>query len=400
MPSAVVGHSSGEIAAALVHVSLVKQIPFVNTSSRYAVGGLSLQSACTVSYYRGKLAGDLTRSSRSSGAMMSVNLPETEIRSYIRKITSQDVNGVIAVACVNSPRNVTVSGDEALIDLLKSHLDSDHILARKLKTGVAYHSPRMQEIASEYFRSIQGLERAKEIARRLVMISSVTSEQISTIDVLSTAEYWVRNMIEPVKFSQALARMVSQSKAPLKKKLGVVDQGVIYDLVEIGPHSTLQNPIKETLEAAAGKRDVRYHSCLSRYDASVAVTLKTVGRLYSLGYPAKLGEINQIQASGALPRNKILADLPEYQFNHSLKYWHESRLSKNSRLRADPHLDLLGTTMPDWNPLEGVWRKFLDVSETPWVEDHKVCLSSFLWRWWPVLTTCRSAGRLSILRQE
>ena len=303
--------------------------------------------------------------------MISVNLSETEILSYLQKIAPQARTVGLTVACINSPKNVTVSGDEALIDVLKSCLDSDQIFARKLTTGVAYHSPRMQEIASEYRASIQGLERAKPISRRTTMISSVTGEQIMTIEVLCTAEYWVKNMIEPVKFSQALAHLIAQPKTAAKKKLGVTNQGVIYDLIEIGPHSALQRSTKEVLEATAPKRGIRYSSVLSRYSSSYETTLKTAGLLYSFGYPVALREINQQQESSATA-NAVLTDLPEYPFNRSQTYWHESRLSKSFRLRDHPRLDLLGTAVADWNPLEARWRKFFDVAETPWIEDHKV----------------------------
>ncbi|KAK6853584.1 hypothetical protein PG995_010396 [Apiospora arundinis] len=127
VPTAVIGHSSGEIAAA------------------YTLGALSLESACKVAYHRGRLAAQL--GGTSPGAMISVNMPEQQVYSYLDDISIEE--GQLHIACINSPFNVTLSGNEASIDTLKRHLDQDNIFARKLTTGVAYHTPLMKNIASD-----------------------------------------------------------------------------------------------------------------------------------------------------------------------------------------------------------------------------------------------------------
>ena len=202
------------------------------------------------------------------------------MQAYIQKSEFQSLLGDVTVACINSPANVTVSGDEALIDILESALNRDQIFARKLNTGMAYHSPRMQEIADKYRSSIRDLSKADHCARRTLMVSSLTGEEILDIDVLSSADYWVSNLVEPVKFSQALSLVVSQSGALTAKTLGHIQQDVIYDVLEIGPHSTLKAPTREILKVAAAKRSIRYHSILSRHDSSATATLRMAGDLY------------------------------------------------------------------------------------------------------------------------
>ena len=101
------------------------------------------------------------------------------------------------------------------------------------------------------------------------------------------------------------------------------------------------------------------------------ITTGATGRLYCLGYPVKVANVNRTEATKATNR-MALTDLPEYPFDHSQAYWHESRINKELRLRKHPRLDLLGTQSLDWNPLEARWRKFIRLSETPWVEDHVV----------------------------
>lgn len=107
-PIAVVGHSSGEIAAA------------------YAIGAPSLEAACAVAYHRGKLAGQLAIS--ASGAIISVNLAEDAVPAYLSKVPVQND---VHVAWVNSPLNTTLFGHTADIDILKAHIDEDRIFAQK-----------------------------------------------------------------------------------------------------------------------------------------------------------------------------------------------------------------------------------------------------------------------------
>lgn len=324
-----------------------------------------------MSYFRGYLAGKLANASETPGAMISVNLSESEVIPYLEKELSKDHLKRITVACINSPKNVTISGDEAAIDSIQAVVERDKIFARKLKTGVAYHSPSMRKIAAEYASSIQGLEKGASVPQAVVMISSVTGEAGAMKEVLSSAEYWVQNMVEPVKFSDAITQLASKTNMSSTRKLGASTQGAIHHFIEIGPHSTLKRPTVETLATSAPKIEVTYSSALSKYGCSREATLKLAGYLFSLGYPIALDAVNQVKDRSS-PRAFALVDLPEYPFNRSQKYWHESALSKNSRLRKHPRLELLGTRVADFNPLEGRWRKFFDVAESPWLEDHKV----------------------------
>ena len=64
-----------------------------------------------MSYFRGQLAGKLASASETPGAMISVNLSESEVFPYLEKEFSEDYLKRITVACINSPKNVTISGD-------------------------------------------------------------------------------------------------------------------------------------------------------------------------------------------------------------------------------------------------------------------------------------------------
>lgn len=143
VPGGVVGHSSGEIAAA------------------YSIGALSHESACKVAYYRGKVARHLKRV-KPDGAMMAVNLAESEIYARLQSSGMLSVDqDRLTVACVNSITNVTLSGPSHLIDEFKSYLDQEGIFTRRLNTGVAYHSPDTYMVAAEYLSLMQTLERQR-----------------------------------------------------------------------------------------------------------------------------------------------------------------------------------------------------------------------------------------------
>ncbi|KAI1499235.1 hypothetical protein F5X99DRAFT_390720 [Biscogniauxia marginata] len=349
IPKAVVGHSSGEIAAA------------------YAIGALSLHSACKISYYRGQMAGKLRTLSSSSGTMMSVNLAQDEVQSYLNKQGSEYTK-YINVACVNSLVNCTLSGCEFAIDVLKKQLDKDGIFAQKLKTGVAYHSPYMLRIAREYLLEMGILEcgnsKLKGVRSSIPMVSSVTGRTIRP-SLLTTAQYWVDNMVSPVQFADAM-QLLCKSSLTLK-----VGTGCITDIAEIGSHCALRRPIQDTLGRDGNHKKVRYMSVLHRSKSAVQSTLEFVGYLFCHGHTVSITTANQ-QLSTQRPLPTFLVDCPEYPFDHSRIYWAESRLSKDFRLREPVSGDTLGSRFYDWNPLEPRWRNFWSVETTPWIGDHVV----------------------------
>ena len=350
-PTAVMGHSSGEIAAA------------------YAAGALSIGSACKVSYYRGKCASSLKQLEGSAGAMLSVSLSVEIVQGFLRK--HREIEDNIHIACINSPCNVTLSGDEESIDSVMASLDTNNIKTRKLKTGVAYHSPHMKLVEEQYGNAISCLERNPRATKPPSMISTLTGQLVQKLEDICTPSYWVANMVSPVQFSEAMLTMSSFMGKVRTRKLGTPKIVRIQDLVEIGPHSALRRPILNCLRHGVPQANVRYSSVLVRDHPSVQTTLRLIGDLYSYGHPADIRMANENSYSTPKAQH-ALVDLPQYPFNHSKIYWHESNLSRHLRLRRASKHELLGTPVPEWNPLEPRWRKFFDLAETPWIGDHQV----------------------------
>ena len=334
------------------------------------MGGLSHRSACKVAFFRGLYAAKLAESSKFRGAMMSVGLSEEAVEPYIEQLSSNFGSHGVTIGCINSPKNVTVTGSEPQIDKLKSLLEKDQVFARKLMVTVAYHSSQMEEIAAEYSASIEHLEGGDAPTTSSVMISSLSCK-IVTLDEIQQSGYWVKNMTSPVRFSAALVQMCSGPGKSSKTRFGA-NQGLVEvnELLEIGPHSAMRGPTKDVL-LEVGKESITYDSVMVRGISALDTLLDAVGRLACFGYPVDISEVNSSGMKSAA--QMVLPNLPEYPFDHSRSYWHETRYDKEGwRFRKRPRLDLLGSAVSDWNPLDARWRKIIRISETPWVEDHKV----------------------------
>lgn len=343
MPAAVLGHSSGEIAAA------------------YTIGALSHESACRVSYWRGRLAGKL-RGTSHDGAMMSVNLSESQVPGFLERTGVS--NNVIHTACINSPTNVTLSGPSDILDLVKEHLTDEHIFAQKLNTGVAYHSPAMQAVSAEYLERIGALSSGE--ATGVPMLSSVTG-QLAALKSLSTPQYWAGNLVSPVRFSDAVQYLAGTGNAlPLPPGIDAVT-----DILEVGPHSALRRPIRDTLASISGGSGstIRYHCSLNRSQSPASTMASLMGTLWCQGYPISITAANKHDGAARQP---FLVDCPPYPFDRSRRYWLESRLSKDLRLRPHSQGHMLGRRSQHWNPLQPTWRNWLSVERMPWLADHVV----------------------------
>ncbi|GFF43418.1 lovastatin nonaketide synthase [Aspergillus udagawae] len=338
-PTAVIGHSSGEIAAA------------------YAKGAISREDAWKIAYHRGRLSNTITR----DGGMMAVGLGQDAIQPYLDKVT----DGEVVVACINSPSNVTLSGDSAAITQVQEMLEGSKVFARRLNVKTAYHSPHIKAIADEYRRALQNIRALKAGDTGAVMFSSVTGKPINADEL--GPDYWVDNMISPVNFLQAVSTAVSYST---RKRRTARKEAFINVLLEVGPHAALQGPIKQILQHEKTKTPIPYVSVLSRGNDATRTALEALGKLNQHGYPADLTMANTPGKRATLP--VPLTDLPPFAWNHMQRYWYESPISAAYRQRKLPRHDLLGALSEHCSDLEPSWRNYLRVAEMPWIEHHKV----------------------------
>lgn len=337
VPSAITGHSSGEIAGA------------------YCLGALGKEDALRAAYYRGLLSSQMkTMSPSVHGSMMAVGASESEAEDWIARLT----RGAVVVACVNSPSSVTTSGDAAAIDELETMLKKEGIFARKLKVETAYHSPHMEMISEPYLQSMIDIQPQAGCSSRK-MYSAVTGELVEPSELGPIN--WVRNLVSPVLFYDALHDLLRPMEAGRRASDTAVDV-----LLEIGPHSALQGPANQTMKHH-GIKGVDYRSVLSRGKDSIHTALAAAGALFAQGLAVNVREVN-----GDTNEARPLIDLPSYSWNHSRTFWSESRINKEFRFRQHPRTRLLGAPCPTLGESERLWRGFMRVSEEPWIRDHQI----------------------------
>ena len=335
-PVAVLGHSSGEIAAA------------------FAAGALSLSSCMAIAYHRGELASKLA----GRGAMVAIGATVAEVTSLLEKV----VSGEAVIACINGPSLITASGDVAAVDSLQTLATDANYFVRRLKIDIAYHSHHMKDIEAEYLGKLGGIQTSPHSESNPRFHSSLRGKQVPFEDLGGT--YWSQNLTSPVLFSQALTDMClgSSNDTPLPN---------VDVILEIGPHSSLQAPIQETLRsrANASGSSTHYLPTLVRNSENIRTLLNMVGALHCLGYPV---DCSDFYSSPIYAPCNLLSDLPQYPWLHTKRYWHESQISKNNRFRRFPHHDLLGALAEDFNEREPRWKNTIRLSEVPWLSHHLV----------------------------
>ncbi|KAF4994613.1 hypothetical protein FDECE_13060, partial [Fusarium decemcellulare] len=337
VPSAVVGHSSGEIAAA------------------YSAEAISFEDAMTVSYHRGRLTSEMRKENKGkAGAMIAVGASATTVKQSIDQLGAA-ASSRIAIACFNSPASVTVSGDEDVINSLKQILDEKDVWNRLLRTGgAAYHSPQMLQIASKYHEALKDVSGGVP-ASNIIMASSVTGEEVG--DQPISRDYWVHNLVSPVRFPDAL------------KKASVGENGTrkVDLFLELGSHFQLQSPINQTVRTFTGEAaKIHYAGSLKRGEDAQLRLLEMLRSLYLERSPVAFWKAN----AGFEAAPALLTDLPPYPFDHSKQYWHESRVSRAYKHRQFVPHELLGSLIHDNNPQEPRWRCFLNLKDVPWLSGH------------------------------
>lgn len=346
---------------------------------RYAGGHLSRESAWKLAYFRGLCSAKLISDPhfQEKGAMMAIGISRDQATTLLAPFQKDAASFGISLACINGPDNVTVAGEAPLIDRLRAYLEEKNIFARKLRVPLAYHSRQMEATSAEYVLSVGSLagpEHADETRAMVPMISSVTGQRVDATS-LQDAKYWASNMTSPVQFHQALQTMCSQSDAALVKKIdrSHLTASVVHHLLEVGPHAALESPIRSIVRDIHRERPVGYSALLRRRQSAVDTTLQTVGELFSMGIDVNLRAVNEPTGDGEdKAERSLLVDVPGYPFDHSQRYWHEGRLSRNYRLRPSAPSELLGVRSTDWNPADARWRHFLRKAEMPWVEQHGI----------------------------
>lgn len=349
LPKSVVGHSSGEIAAA------------------YAAGHISHEDAMKVAYLRGVYSADVNRRQPDvRGGMMAVGLSPEDCAPYFAQIRPNSV----VVGCINSPSSVTLSGDEDSIIQLENLLNKDGVFARRLRVETAYHSHHMKVIAEDYLNSMGSFEAPPGRTNEVTMFSSVTASQISAGEI--NAEYWVKNLLGTVRFAETVRALITQPVNPNSRRKVPIAYSA---MIECGPAEALKGPLNQILAATDEKllASVPYVSLLSRKQDARITAMKAAGKLWAQGIKIDLSTVNFAnQPSTKETKHKALVNLPPYPWNHNKLYFHESAWGRKYRHNEKPRTDLLGLRLENQNPNEPRWHNYIRVAEQPWLSDHRV----------------------------
>nr|BCB14676.1 type I polyketide synthase [Streptomyces spiroverticillatus] len=265
-PDVLIGHSVGEVAAA------------------HAAGVFTLPDACHLIAVRGRLMQALP----GGGAMVAVEATEEEI---LPRLTDG-----VAVAAVNGPTAVVLSGDDEAVRRLAGQLAQEGRRTSALKVSHAFHSAHMDPVLAEFRDLVAALPAA---APRLPVVSNLTGRP-ATAEELTSPDYWVRHARETVRFRDGLTTLDHQG---------------VTTLVELGPGTTLTAMARQCLgdDPASGRAFVP----LLRGDRGEEEALTAAAAtLHVRGVPLDWSAVTA-------PWQGRRIDLPTYPFQRR-RYWWEN----------------------------------------------------------------------------
>ncbi|WP_091996953.1 type I polyketide synthase [Paraburkholderia lycopersici] len=312
---AVVGHSVGEIAAA------------------WASGALTLAEAVHVIRIRSSAQG-LTR---GTGKMAAAGIGEVEARELIARL---GLAQAVELAGTNSPEAVTLAGSPEGLEAIGAALAANGSFFQLLDLDYAFHSSRMDAIEPVVRVGLADLA-PREGTKRYV--STVTGDTLSGTAL--DAGYWWRNIREPVRFGEALARLA--------------DSGVRV-FIEIAPHSILRHYVKQTLASLNLAGAVV--PTLKRHHDSAQMLAHSM--LSAVAHGAR------VDLDGFVPMLRQGADaaLPTYPWQRE-RHWQTATIEGYNLVNRRVDHPLLGYRLHEH---AFAWENQLDPQRVPMLADHVV----------------------------
>lgn len=314
-PTAVAGHSVGEVAAA------------------WAAGALTLEAAVKVVYFRSKLQ----EATRGTGGMTAVSLSASETQSLI---VSLGLSEELSIAGVNSPSGVTIAGAYEALKEIEDALKKTRVRFKRLNLEYAFHSAHMNQIEVPLEKS---LARLKAVEGRIPLFSTVTGDSIDGREL--TANYWWFNIRKPVRFHDAISSMLSKG---------------INVFVEVGPAPILRSYLTQCAEHAGIKATIIPTLTRGIGDES-EVTRATEMLLISGG---------AVQWEALFPWRGLLRDLPHYAWQKE-RFWMEPSASSGGLLTRQIAHPLVGFAGRNHGH-DLTWQGEIDTRRLPSLAHHIV----------------------------
>ncbi|CAF1168806.1 unnamed protein product [Adineta ricciae] len=343
-PSAIVSHSAGEQAAAFV------------------AGRLSLPEAICLVYHRSRLQ---HRNTRQGGRMLAVAMDEQEARDLLL----QGVEDRVCVAVVNSPRSITLSGDEEIIDEIETILSTFYpkVFKARLRIQNAFHSHQMDRfgIKEEMLSTLQHI-RGLPLQDKQMMFnincahvpfySCVTGRLIDDNTPLD-AEYWWSNVRQCIRFRDAIQT--------------INNHGLIDTFLEISPHPVLGTSIRECYEKTTSTYPLILPTLKRKEDEQITLLTSIAQLSHSLDVWHHYLSSRSIQANGNMQH--LFDTFPLYAFNLT-PCWYESKESAiERRAYRIPQHPLLGVRQ--WSGhTSSTWRSLININlpEHAYLTQHKI----------------------------
>ncbi|HXO13601.1 MAG TPA: SDR family NAD(P)-dependent oxidoreductase, partial [Mycobacterium sp.] len=301
-PDAVIGHSMGEVTAAVV------------------AGALSPADGLKVIATRSKLMSRLS----GQGAMALLELGAAEAEKLVGQYPD------VTVAVYAAPEQTVIAGPPEQVDAAIEAVDAQGLLARRVEVDVASHHPTVDPILAELKDALADL---KPMTPRIPLISTVGQSDAPKFD----ADYWVVNLRNPVRFSQAVAKAAENHTT----------------FVEVSPHPLLTHGIGETLASVSSRDRFNVTAAMKRGDDE---TLSVHEQLATLG----------VTAQDTDGRRRV--DIPASPWLHA-SYWVEKNPAGHRLTNVHP---LLGAHVEMPSGHEHVWQTDIGVETLPWLADHTI----------------------------
>jgi acyl transferase domain-containing protein len=264
-PDAVIGHSQGEVAAAVV------------------AGGLSVRDGARIVALRSQIAADVMA---GHGGMASVQLSQARARQILRPWGDR-----VVIAAINGPSSVAVSGQAAALREVVAALTEQGVKVRPIEAAFASHSAEV-EIIEDRVREL--LAPVSPVSSELAFFSTVNGDWTDTAELDS--DYWYRNLREPVRFEHSVRGLLAQGYRVF---------------VESSAHPVLQSALTTTVDSADATAVVV--GTLRRDDGGMSRFLTSVAELFVRGVPVDWS----VAWAGRTPQRVAL---PTYAFDRC-RYW-------------------------------------------------------------------------------
>ena len=258
-PGAFVGHSQGEVPAAVV------------------AGALSLEEGARLAALRSVLLTKLI----GTGALVAAGLSAEQAEARIERF-----DGEVTVAAVNGPAAVLLACAERHLPELLAGFEADGIRHKRVATSIASHSPHVEPLRDEAMELFAGLEPRRTDTP---FYSTVTAEPIATDEL--DADYWFRNMRQPVRLHEAVQALLRDGYSAF---------------IEAGSHPVLTMSLEETA-AAEGRGSVAILHSLRRDEGGMRRMLTSLADAYVHGVAVDFSPL--LEGTGA-----TVTELPTYPF--------------------------------------------------------------------------------------